>query len=165
MKKQNIKDIDLLVIHCSATKETQDYTFDQLITDHKARGFDTCGYHVFIRKSGIIYRGRPFDVVGAHAAPHNTLSIGICYEGGLDKKGRPKDTRTDAQKEQILNIIFDVLKEVRLAGGNTKKIRIVGHRDLSPDLNKDGEITPEEWIKSCPCYDCQEEYKDITKLF
>jgi N-acetylmuramoyl-L-alanine amidase len=31
--------------------------------------------------------------------------------------------------------------------------RIVGHRDLSPDLNHNGEIEPEEWIKECPCFD------------
>ena len=28
----------------------------------------------------------------------------------------------------------------------------VGHRDLSPDLNHNGEIEPEEWIKECPCF-------------
>ena len=31
--------------------------------------------------------------------------------------------------------------------------RVVGHRDLSPDLNHNGEIEPEEWIKECPCFD------------
>ena len=31
--------------------------------------------------------------------------------------------------------------------------RLCGHRDLSPDLNGNGEIEPEEWIKECPCFD------------
>ncbi|MDY5354364.1 MAG: N-acetylmuramoyl-L-alanine amidase, partial [Bacteroides pyogenes] len=26
-------------------------------------------------------------------------------------------------------------------------------RDLSPDLDGNGEIEPEEWIKACPCFD------------
>lgn len=165
MKKHDIKDIDLIVIHCSASRESKVYSFDQLIRDHKARGFETCGYHIYINRLGFIYEGRSFDTVGAHAAPHNTHSIGICYEGGLDTKGKAKDTRTDTQKEQILNQIFEVLRQVRAAGGNVKKVRVVGHRDLSPDKNGDGEITPEEWIKECPCFDASEEYKDITKLF
>ena len=30
---------------------------------------------------------------------------------------------------------------------------LYGHRDLSSDLNHNGEIEPEEWIKACPCFD------------
>lgn len=163
--KQSIKDINLIVIHCSATRENQDYTFEQLTRDHKARGFDKCGYHRFIRKDGIVNEGRSFDTIGAHVQGYNKNSIGISYEGGLDSKGKAKDTRTDEQKEQILNCIFDVLKAIRLAGGDTKKVKITGHRDLSPDKNKDGKITPEDWIKECPCFPAVEEYKDIAKLF
>ncbi|MDA5624327.1 N-acetylmuramoyl-L-alanine amidase, partial [Pasteurella multocida] len=33
---------------------------------------------------------------------------------------------------------------------------ICGHRDLSPDLNGDGTITPNEWLKDCPCFDVWE---------
>ena len=39
---------------------------------------------------------------------------------------------------------------------------ILGHRDLSPDRNGDGRITPDEWIKLCPCFDAQREYHDIS---
>lgn len=35
--------------------------------------------------------------------------------------------------------------------------RICGHRDLSPDLNGNGEIKPEEWIKACPCFEVKKE--------
>jgi hypothetical protein len=30
---------------------------------------------------------------------------------------------------------------------------VLGHRDFSPDLNGDGLITPNEWMKACPCFD------------
>ena len=30
---------------------------------------------------------------------------------------------------------------------------ILGHRDTSPDLNGDGRIEPNEFIKACPCFD------------
>lgn len=163
--EHKVKDINKIIIHCSASREDKDYTFDQLIADHKLRGFDTCGYHFYIRKNGIIHPGRPLSVKGAHAAPQNTNTIGICYEGGLDKRSKPKDTRTDEQKEQILTCIFTVLQEVKKALGNTKKITIIGHRDISPDLNGDGIVDKTEWIKDCPCFEAKEEYKGITETF
>ena len=39
--------------------------------------------------------------------------------------------------------------------------RVCGHRDLSPDLNGNGEIEPEEWIKQCPCFDVAKEFKEF----
>ena len=175
MATQKLKDINTIVIHCSATKEDVDYPVEQLLRDHKARGFTTCGYHVYIRKDGSRYNGRPFTMVGAHAgAGHNTNSIGICYEGGLSaksvitktvRKEIPKDTRTEEQKITMLDAIFDVLRAVKEAGGNVKAIRIIGHRDLSPDLNGNGIVEPSEWIKSCPCFEAKEEFQDIVKTF
>jgi N-acetyl-anhydromuramyl-L-alanine amidase AmpD len=41
------------------------------------------------------------------------------------------------------------------------KVRIVGHRDLSPDLDKDGVVEPHEWVKLCPCFNAEPEYKGI----
>ena len=40
--------------------------------------------------------------------------------------------------------------------------RLCGHRDLSPDLNHNGEIEPEEWMKACPCFDAEEEFKELV---
>ena len=38
---------------------------------------------------------------------------------------------------------------------------IRGHRDFSPDLNGNGTIEPNEWIKDCPSFDAREEYKNL----
>lgn len=175
MGMQQIKNINTIVIHCSATKENEDYTPEELIRDHKARGFSTCGYHIYIRKDGSRFTGRPLTLIGAHAgAGHNTNSIGICYEGGLSSKSVitktkrkeiAKDTRTEEQKLGLLDAILDVLREVKQAGGTVRNIKILGHRDLSPDLNGNGIVEPFEWIKQCPCFDAIEEYKDIVKTF
>ena len=39
----------------------------------------------------------------------------------------------------------------------------VRHRDLSPDLNGNGEIEPEEWVKSCPCFEVKAEFGSPEK--
>lgn len=38
-----MRKIDLIVIHCSATRENTDYSPEQLESDHKARGFLRAG--------------------------------------------------------------------------------------------------------------------------
>jgi N-acetylmuramoyl-L-alanine amidase len=154
----NKRKVDLIVIHCSASKETVNYSFEQCCKDHKARGFNSCGYHRFISKDGTVHIGRDFSVPGAHVQGHNSHSIGICYEGGLDAKGKAKDTRTAAQKKAIVDCI---LEAIEYAGGTVK--RITGHRDLSPDLNGNGVVEPHEFVKQCPCFNAEPEFKHLLQ--
>ena len=86
--------VRFLVLHCSATRCNQDYSVEQLRRDHKARGFYDIGYHFYIRKDGTITQHRKLLEVGAHTRPYNRCSIGICYEGRLDEKGKPCNTMT-----------------------------------------------------------------------
>ena len=81
------KSIRFLVLHCSATRSNQSYSVEQLMRDHKQRGFRTIGYHFYIRRDGSLTQHRKLLEVGAHARPYNRCSIGICYEGGLDENG------------------------------------------------------------------------------
>jgi hypothetical protein len=85
-----------IVVHCSATPVTADYTVEQMTKDHKLRGFRTIGYHFYIRKDGAMTQHRKLLEVGAHCKPFNRCSIGVCYEGGIDPQGNPSDTRTEA---------------------------------------------------------------------
>ena len=135
-----MRKIDLIVIHCSATRENTDYSPEQLESDHKARGFLRAGYNFYIRKSGEVVNLRPLEQIPAHARGHNKHSIGICYEGGLDITGQSRDTRTQAQKTSLLRLI----------------------RHLSEDLNGDGTISPDEWIKQCPSFNAISEYKELV---
>lgn len=151
--------IDTIVIHCSATREHVNYSFDDCVRDHKARGFYTCGYHFFIDRDGTIHVGRELDVIGAHVQGHNSHSVGICYAGGLDRTGKPKDTRTEEQKMAIIECIDRVVNY-----SPTRIKRICGHRDLSPDRNANGIVEPDEWIKMCPCFDAEPEYELFLKL-
>ena len=72
--------INLIVVHCSATRVNQNFSIEDLEACHKARGFAEIGYHYYITKDGTLYPGRHEDKVGAHARHYNQHSIGICYE-------------------------------------------------------------------------------------
>ena len=141
------------VIHCSATREDVRYTFADCKRDHMRRGWRDIGYHYYVETTGQIFIGRDIKVVGAHARGHNHDSVAICYEGGLDVKGKPKDTRTQEQKESIRALI-DYLDALY---GFDPNIDVVGHRDLFGDTNNDGKIDKQDWLKDCPCFDVSEE--------
>ena len=96
---------------------------------------------------------RPLEKIGAHAKGYNRNSIGVCYEGGI-RDGAPADTRTDAQRESLASLLVALVCAFPEA-------KIIGHRDLSPDLDGDGIVEPNEWIKVCPCFDAKTEYENI----
>lgn len=146
--------INYIVLHCSATKEGMPFGIEDIDRWHRQRGFRRIGYHFVILLDGTIRKGRDIAKIGAHVAGRNADSIGICYVGGLDAHGRPKDTRTAEQKASL----FFLLQQLRM---QFPEARILGHRDLSPDLNGNGTIEPQEWLKACPCFDASDEYKDI----
>lgn len=148
-----MRHIHTIVIHCTATREDQSLTLDQLRAMHQKRKFNDVGYHFYVRKNGVIKKGRHVSRIGAHVLGHNINSIGIAYEGGLDICGDPKDTRTPEQK-QALSQLVSILK-------HTFKAKVVGHRDLSPDKDGDGIIESHEWLKQCPCFDATKEYQNI----
>ena len=141
-----MRKIDMIVIHCSATRADVPLMHRQLDEMHRQRGLDGCGYHYYVRRDGEICTMRPVDRPGAHAKGYNQHSIGVCYEGGLDEQGRPADTRTELQKRSLRVL-------VRVLAMDFQTRRIVGHRDLRPDLDGDGVIEPKEWSKVCPCFD------------
>ena len=135
---KNKRNISLIVLHCSATRVNQNFTIEQLEACHKARGFQTIGYHFYITKDGTLYPGRPESQMGAHAKGFNAHSIGVCYEGGLDEDGNPADTRTPEQKVAMARLIVQLHQQFPTIN------RVLGHRDL-PGVHK-----------ACPCFDATE---------
>ena len=144
-----MRTINLIVIHCSATREDRPFNEQGLEAAHRLRGIDGIGYHFYIRSNGDIKSTRPLEKPGAHVRGYNAHSIGICYEGGLDSHGMPKDTRTSWQRHSLRVLVRVLLTDYPDA-------QVVGHRDLSPDLNGNGEIEPMEWTKQCPCFDVKQ---------
>ena len=149
-----MRDINLIVVHCSASKEGQDLDVHDMDRIHKRRGWSGVGYNYVIKLDGEIQKGRDLEKIPAHVRGFNRNSIGVCYIGGVDQNNKPKDTRTEKQKDSLLFLLMELKQRFPMA-------EIVGHRDLSPDLNGDGEITRNEWTKACPCFDAKTEYADI----
>lgn len=58
------------------------------------------GYHFYVRKDGSIYRGRPEEMIGAHAYGANSDSIGICAEGDFNN-----ETMSEVQKNAIKELV------------------------------------------------------------
>lgn len=143
MKPKNIK---YIVIHCSATKRTQDVGVFEINQWHRARGWSGIGYHFVIKRDGTIEPGRAIDKTGAHAYGVNRVSWGVCMVGGLDYQGDAVDNFTDEQYTSLRAVVI-TLKAF------APDAEVLGHRDLSPDLDGDGVIEEWEWMKDCPCFD------------
>ncbi len=131
-----MRKITEIIIHCSATPESRNVTVEEIREWHKDRGFNDIGYHYVIDLDGEVHAGRSIEKPGAHCARHNTHSIGICYVGGTDAHGIPKDTRTPEQKESLRNLVYELsLKYLEAT--------IHGHNDFSD--------------KDCPCFSVKDE--------
>lgn len=135
--------INEIIIHCSATKEGLSFNANDIDRWHKQRGFKRIGYHYVILLDGTIQQGRELEAVGAHCSGHNAHSIGICCVGGLDSKGKPKDTRTNQQKAALWSLLNKLCVKFPEA-------TIHGHNEFAN--------------KSCPCWDVQKEYGDYNKM-
>ena len=153
-QKKSVRTITDIVVHCTATCPNQDLNVGDIRRMHIKQGWADIGYHYVIRLDGRIEPGRDVDIVGAHVSGHNSHSIGVVYVGGLDMNGKPKDTRTESQKNALLRLLM-LLRKLY------PKARICGHRDFSPDKNHNGIIEPSEWIKDCPCFDAATEYRNV----
>ncbi len=148
-------------------------------TWHAARGFKreldavrahnpelpAIGYHYVIDLDGTTWAGRHLDEVGAHAVNFNTRSVGVCLVGGAEPQAR----YTAAQWRSLRILVQLLLKECGIRYGYAARFPkpsdpkvavwtggVIGHRDLSPDLNGDGQILRDEWLKTCPGFEVRE---------
>ena len=174
--------VDLIVIHCSATpsgkpmRTAVESAAEVINRWHKARGFARrpadvkafnsglphIGYHYVIDLDGRVHNGRGLDEVGAHAQYFNARSIGICLVGGAERDAQYTALQWMSLAEVVAMLLADYMLKPRapkrtantanptgysISGG------VCGHRDLSPDINRDGTIKPNEWLKTCPGFD------------
>lgn len=132
-----MRKINKIILHCSATKAGQNFTVKDIDSWHKQRGFAKIGYHYVIYLDGTVHEGRKEDEVGAHCLSQNANSIGICYIGGLDANGNPRDTRNDIQKAALRELVNILRKKYPNA-------TVHGHNEFA--------------AKACPCFDVKKEF-------
>lgn len=135
--------INNIVLHCTATPQSA--TIESIQAYWRRMGWKNPGYHYIILPSGDVQTLATEDKITNGVAGHNAHSIHVAYIGGVDANGRPIDNRTQGQLGQMEILV----KRLRLKYPNA---RILGHRDFSPDKNRDGIIQPHEWIKACPSF-------------
>ncbi|TFW71416.1 N-acetylmuramoyl-L-alanine amidase [Methylotenera oryzisoli] len=161
--------INAIVIHCAATPNGKAFEALDIDRMHKLRGFKrdsqavrnfnpelkSIGYHFVVGVDGKTQTGRGLEEIGAHVQGSNAKSIGICMIG--------TDQYSQAQwlglRECLVNLSSKILGRTILTPAsmlqslNDAGISIKGHRDYSPDLNGNGVIERNEWIKTCPGFD------------
>lgn len=126
---------DYIVVHCAATRPSQDISARDIDRWHRALGWSGIGYHFVIKRDGTLEHGRPSDVVGSHVQGHNAKSIGICLVGGVAEDGKtPEDNFTHAQKDTLKYLVTELLQVY-------PKATVQGHRDF-PGVKK-----------ACPSFD------------
>lgn len=133
--------VNLIIVHCTATAEGKDFTVADIDRWHKNQGWKCIGYHYVVYRDGSVHNGRSVDSIGAHCSGWNKYSIGVVYVGGVAKDGKTaKDTRTEAQKASLVQLLKDLKKIYPNAV-------IRGHRDFA--------------AKACPSFDAKKEYTGL----
>lgn len=136
-----MRNINKIIVHCSATPEGKDFSVADIRRWHLQRGFADIGYHFVIYRDGSVNIGRPLHKSGAHCSGHNKNSIGVCYIGGCETHTqKPKDTRTSAQKDSLVRLITELRQQFPNAS-------VHGHNQFAN--------------KACPCFNASEEYKNL----
>lgn len=137
-----MRDINRIIIHCSATPEGRDIDAATIKDWHvNSNKWSDIGYHYVIKLDGTIESGRPLDIAGAHVKGHNADSIGICYIGGADADMNPKDTLNECQEESMRELIFSL----RMVWD--KHLTLHGHNEYAS--------------KACPSFKVSEKFADI----
>lgn len=113
---------DMIVIHHVGIPDG-DTSAAAIHRAHLANGWAGIGYHYVIRKNGVIERGRPLAVVGAHAYGENYHTVGINVTGNFDK-----EVPTDAQMKSLTELVTALCRIYHIDPGPAT---IVGHRDVN----------------------------------
>jgi N-acetylmuramoyl-L-alanine amidase len=128
------RDVKYIVVHCSATPPTADIGVADIDKWHRSRGWDGIGYHLVIKRDGVVQPGRKLNTPGAHAEGYNKLSVGVCMVGGVAANNNPENNFTQAQFDSLASVLF--MLSAKFPGAE-----ILGHRDL-PGVTK-----------ACPSFD------------
>ncbi|MRM97665.1 N-acetylmuramoyl-L-alanine amidase [Riemerella anatipestifer] len=148
-----MRTIKYIVLHCTATSQTTTIESIKRFWREKL-GWKNVGYHYIIKPDGEIVQLADLNTITNGVKGRNKNAINAAYIGGVEK-GKAVDNRTLQQKASQVKLLRELQEKF-------PKTEIVGHRDLSPDLNGDGIISPHEWTKECPSFDVKQWLKEIN---
>lgn len=139
-----MRKINEIIVHCTATPEGKDVKASDIRRFHvEGKGWRDIGYHYVVDLDGSVEPGRDESIAGAHCKGHNSNSIGVAYVGGVAKDGKtPMDTRTEAQKRSLIELLKCLLEKFPGA-------KIYSHREFAN--------------KACPSFDATREYSGLCK--
>lgn len=145
-----MRQIKYIVFHCTGAPSTQKVS---VILDYwkRVKGWTKVGYHHLIEANGKVNDLAPISETTNGVAGYNANAIHICYIGGDNWK----DTRTPEQKAAMEALVKKYHKLYPQA-------KICGHRDFSPDKNKNGIIDPSEYMKFCPAFEVSTWIKSLN---
>lgn len=147
-------ELKYLVIHCTATAEGREVTSSEIRHWHTdpvskgGRGWRQVGYTDMIHLDGTVERlvknnedarVESWEITNG-AKGYNSVSRHVVYVGGCDKRLKPKDTRTAAQKAALRAYVLDFHRRF-------PKVKIIGHCELA--------------AKACPSFDVRKWLKEI----
>lgn len=147
-----MRTIKYIAVHCTAGFHHQ--TIDDLRKEFLRKGWKKPGYHYVVAADGKITQLIDEKEASNGVKGYNSVCINVAYIGGVDASGQGVDNRTAAQKSALLQLLSMLKKRYPDAV-------IQGHRDFSPDVNKNGKIDTYEFIKMCPCFNAKDEYKNL----
>ena len=135
-----MRKIEYIAIHCTATQPNA--TKESILNYWKnTLKWRSVGYHRLIDANGVIHELANYEQVTNGVKGYNSDSIHFSYIGGIDERGKAKDTRTLKQKESLLYLI----KQAKKLYPNAI---VQGHRDFGAN-------------KACPSFDAKNEYKNL----
>ena len=136
-----MRKINKIILHCSATRPSQDIGKEEINAWHLAQGWSGIGYHFVIRRDGALEHGRDISETGAHCFNHNKGSIGICLIGGVTENdiAIAENNFTEEQFAELERLVKMLLADY---ASSSQEIKVHGHNDFAN--------------KGCPCFDVEE---------
>lgn len=144
--------INRVIIHCSATPEGRNVSAEDIRRWHLARGWSDIGYHYVIELDGTVKPGRCISRIGAGVRGHNRDSVHICYVGGLDRDGKPKNTITPGQRLALRRVCKALCRVLM------RPLSLHGHNEYAakacPSFNVSTELSTLAAFLAEPGRDC-----------
>lgn len=165
-----MREITRIFVHCTASWQHRT-SVESLKAEFKRKGWAYPGYHWVIFPDGKVVSLLAERYIANGVKGYNSKAIHVAWVGGIQYYEYWDDEGHHTDREKIVSVdnrtseqklaLFDLLVKIKL---RYKDAMILGHRDISPDLNYNGVVDAWERIKDCPCFDAMDEYMDINKI-